>query len=262
MVTHLPARSVIPNRGAAIRASWLVQDLCGQSGSGQHQRCLCHTSRAGRPKTAKSTNSTAGRSLLHTLPPHVGHTGFGVRDSMWTRRGAPGSSSIPSTLTSGSPTSSSHMRIGFDSTGVLQTGRRRTPPDWQDPCYLPRTSTPRPFPKRQKCGNAHGETIGCDLRRPTERWHHVAAIMMRSLARVLGERAHSCTPTNVASSQPHSEVTATALSSCSNVTGRCSQLCVAAWPGTWEKPPFRGSPKSHGQSPGVRSAKNARLVNG
>jgi hypothetical protein len=46
-------------------------------------------------------------------------------------------------LTSGSPTSSSHTRIGLVSTGALPPDRRRTPSDWQGPCYPPRTPAPR-----------------------------------------------------------------------------------------------------------------------
>ncbi len=99
-------------------------DPCGHSESGQINRCLCHTSRLGRPKAGRSTSSTRERSFTHTGPPHPGQPGRVPRTSTWTRIGPPSSPSTLKTFTSGKPTSISHTRIVFVSTGVLQTGRR------------------------------------------------------------------------------------------------------------------------------------------
>ena len=75
----------------------------GQSASAQHQRRLCQMRRVGRPKTARSTSSTTGRSFTRAITPQVSHPGR----PLWSRRaaqGSPSSPSIPSTLTSGKPT--------------------------------------------------------------------------------------------------------------------------------------------------------------
>jgi len=74
-VAHRLARSVIASLGAAMRRSWLVHDPTGQASSGQHQRCLCHISRAGRPKQPRSTNSTTGRSFTHPSRAALGADG-------------------------------------------------------------------------------------------------------------------------------------------------------------------------------------------
>ncbi len=113
---------VIANLGAAILESWLVHDRRPHPGLGQVNRCLCHTSRAGRPNTGRSTNSTRRRSLTTPTEPQSGHDRDGCATSMCTLSGVV--SSTASTLTSGSPTSSSHMAIGSVITGVLQAGWR------------------------------------------------------------------------------------------------------------------------------------------
>jgi hypothetical protein len=136
-VTHRPARSVITNRGAAMWPAVSVKDPTAHAGAGHDHRCLCHTSRAGRPNAAMSTSSTGRWSFDHTGPPQPGHTGRSLRVWTCTRTGPPCSSSAPSTVTSPSPTRSSQIRVGSTITGVLGSGWRREPPDSQDPCTAP-----------------------------------------------------------------------------------------------------------------------------
>ena len=118
-VIERPTRSVIDFLGAAIAGETSVNDRPGQSGSTQTNLRLCHTVTTGRPKYTMSTRSTSRRSLGTASTPHTGQpTGAGIV-SMWT-------SSMPSsrrptarTETPGSPTSSSHLRVGSVSTGIL-----------------------------------------------------------------------------------------------------------------------------------------------
>ena len=72
-VTHRPARSVIATRAAAIRASCAVHDPTGHDPAEQAQRCLRHTSRAGRPKHGRSTSRTR-RTILHDDPAAAART--------------------------------------------------------------------------------------------------------------------------------------------------------------------------------------------
>jgi hypothetical protein len=98
-----------------------VHEPMAQSGSAQHQRTLCRTIRAERPKEAKSASSTAERSFTRAMTRQVGQpTGASPRDSMWMNNGWPERPKMPRTLTLGKPTSNSHMRIGFVSTEALQ----------------------------------------------------------------------------------------------------------------------------------------------
>jgi hypothetical protein len=124
-VTHRPTRSVITSRGAAIVRPSPVQEPTSHVGDGQHQRCLCHTSRAGRPKHGRSTSSTDGRPLLHAGAAHAEHAGRSTRCSTWTRMGWSSWSSTARTVTSGSPTRRSHMRVALVSTGAPRIERCR-----------------------------------------------------------------------------------------------------------------------------------------
>ena len=47
----------------------------GTPATGTNQRCLRHTSRAGRPKHGRSTSSTTGRSFTHATVPQSRHAG-------------------------------------------------------------------------------------------------------------------------------------------------------------------------------------------
>lgn len=118
-VTHRPARSVITNRAAAIAGAASVNEPVEHNGFGHAQRRLRHTNRVRLPKQARSTSSTAARSLAATAPPQPPQTGRPPRVSTCTPNGPPGRSPIASTFTSGRPTSSSHMRVGSSSTGAL-----------------------------------------------------------------------------------------------------------------------------------------------
>ena len=69
-VTHLPARSVNDKRGGAIRGFCSVHDPTGHAGAVHPHRYLRHPSRARRPNTGRSTNSTRGRSLTTAAVPH------------------------------------------------------------------------------------------------------------------------------------------------------------------------------------------------
>src|SRR5680860_494047 len=104
-----------------MRPSTPTHDPIGHDDTEQHQRCLRHTRRAGRPKHGRSTSSTSGRSFNHASLPHAGHSGRKLRCSTCNTIGAPASSTTPNTFTSGKPTSNSHTPIGFVSTGVLQS---------------------------------------------------------------------------------------------------------------------------------------------
>ena len=118
LTTQRPARSVRVMRGGAMRVSMIVHDPAGHAGSGQCQRCLRHTSRDGRPKQGRSTSSTQGRSLTHARTPQARHHAGSRRASMCTTIGSFDWSSTARTLTSGKPTSSSHMRVALVSTGA------------------------------------------------------------------------------------------------------------------------------------------------
>ena len=142
-VTHRPARSVITRRGAAIVETFSVNVATGHASVGHAHRNLRHASRVGLPKHGKSTSSTTGRSFTRNGPSQSGQVGGGARVSTWTRNGPSSMSSTPSTVTSGNPTRSAHMRVGSSSTGASPgSGRRKTPPDSQSPCLQPRTHTP------------------------------------------------------------------------------------------------------------------------
>ena len=89
-----------------------------QSASGQHQRRLYQMRRVGRPNEGRSISATSGRSFTEANDPQVGQP---TRTNLVSTRicsGRPGCSSMPSTFTSGKPTSSSHMRVGSVSTGA------------------------------------------------------------------------------------------------------------------------------------------------
>lgn len=104
------------------------------SRSGQHQRCLCQTSRAGWPKAGRSTSSTVGRFFTHATTPQDGQPAFTVRSSTCTTT-LVAVSSTPSTVTAGKPTSSSHMRVGSVSTrGSPELDDLRQPSSSQGPC--------------------------------------------------------------------------------------------------------------------------------
>ena len=111
-VAHRPARSVMTRRAAATVGASSVHEPVSQSSFGHDHRCLRHTSRQGRPNAGRSTSSTTGRSLIATAPPQPPQTGRCALVSMCTHNGPPTSSTIPSTVTAGSPTSSSHTRVG------------------------------------------------------------------------------------------------------------------------------------------------------
>ena len=77
---------------------------------------LFYLSNAGR-----STSTTARSPSDHNGPPQPPHGGLAARQRTCTRNGPPPSSPTLSTSTSPSPTNSSHMRVGSDSTGILQS---------------------------------------------------------------------------------------------------------------------------------------------
>jgi general stress protein YciG len=85
-VTHRPARSVIARRGGAIPGASSVHDPTRHHECGHRHRRLRHTNRAGRPKHARSTSSTTGRSFDHARDRSRHRT----RQSRSSRR-APGS---------------------------------------------------------------------------------------------------------------------------------------------------------------------------
>jgi hypothetical protein len=95
-----------------------LRDLLVVAGAGppapRHaHRNLRHTSTVGRPKQGRSANSTISRSLTTTGPSQPGHDGRQPRVSIQTRSPSP-ISVTSSTVTSGRPTSSSHIAIGSD----------------------------------------------------------------------------------------------------------------------------------------------------
>ena len=118
-VAHRAARAVNSALAGAISAAFSVALPAPQPPRGQRQRRLCHTSRTGRPNAGRSTSATGRSPSDHNGPPHPPHGGLGTRRRMRTRSGAPSLSSMPSTSTSPNPTSSSHMRVGSYSTGIL-----------------------------------------------------------------------------------------------------------------------------------------------
>ena len=88
-VAQRPARAVSLSRSGAIAGSCSVTVPASQRGCGQRHRRLCHTSRAGRPNAARSTNSTARSPSDHNGPPQPSQPGLGARRRMCTRSGAP-----------------------------------------------------------------------------------------------------------------------------------------------------------------------------
>src|SRR5690554_743162 len=72
-VTQRAARSVNRALRGAIVGSHTVQDPAGHSDWAHHQRCLCHTNLAGRPKHVMSTNTTAVVSFTLAFTPHSRH---------------------------------------------------------------------------------------------------------------------------------------------------------------------------------------------
>jgi hypothetical protein len=72
-VTPRPARSVIPSCGAAIAGCLPVHKPVRHETLGQPQRCLRQISRAPPEHRQVSTSWTAGRSLIATTPPQLGH---------------------------------------------------------------------------------------------------------------------------------------------------------------------------------------------
>jgi len=117
---------------------------------GQPKQRLCHTNRAGRPNTAKSTSSTSRWSLAHTADPQPGQVGRDQRASTCIRTALSSSSTAPSTVTYPRPTKSSQTRIRPTVTGVpgsVGVSNRQTR---RAPVPRPRSSTPDPLPPQTR----------------------------------------------------------------------------------------------------------------
>ena len=148
-VAHLPARSVIAAAGAAIRGSVSVNVTTEQPAFGQRHRRFDHTSRVRRPKHGRSASSTSSTSWAWTPPPQPGHTGRSARVVIAIRTNR-GHSPTPMTLTSGRPTSSSHMRVGSVSNRGSSIRMRKTHPESSSPCPRPGTpALPHPTPRSE-----------------------------------------------------------------------------------------------------------------
>jgi len=132
-VAQRAARVVSFSRGGAISESCSVTVPAEHSESGQRHRRLCHTNSTCRPNAGRSASTTSRSPSDHNRPPQPPHAGLGARQRMCTPSGAPASSSTPSTSTSPSPTNSSHTRVGFVSTGILQVLGWLTAPILGDP---------------------------------------------------------------------------------------------------------------------------------
>jgi hypothetical protein len=102
---------VIAARSTAMRASDSTNVTIRQVGFGHRHRCFNHTNRVRRPKHGRSASSTSSTPWRHTAPPQFGHDGRSARVETAIRRNS-GQSPTPFTFTSGSPTRSSHMRVG------------------------------------------------------------------------------------------------------------------------------------------------------
>ena len=113
----------------------------------QCHRNLCRTKRVGRPK--RQIDKGDHRTVTRASTPHSEHPGRRVRVSTWMDNGAPTSSSRPSTVTSGKPTSSSHMRVGSVTTGVLSLRSSRNL-RLVDPRYASWIPPVRPHPARPR----------------------------------------------------------------------------------------------------------------
>ncbi len=100
-----------------------------QSLLGHLHLCLCHASRAGRPKLGRSTSSASRLPSDHNLPPHPAHDGRAVRYRTLNLNGPPRSSSTLNTSTSPTPTNNSHMPIGSHTTPILQSQWMAYDPD-------------------------------------------------------------------------------------------------------------------------------------
>jgi hypothetical protein len=155
-VTQRPARAVITNLVEPILGSRSVHDPVAQLGSGHCQRRLTHRSRVGRPNAGRSTSTTGSRSLTVARDPHDRHRSADAsRVSISTVSGTVGlGSATPRTVTAGSPTSNSHMRVASVSTGVLSRAGSSTTTASQGPCAVQLNQPPRSYPKRRHTGRS------------------------------------------------------------------------------------------------------------
>ena len=138
-VSQRPARWVTEQRCPAIRWSLVVHDRCGHSGSGHVRRTLCQASTTGLPNAGRSVSLTTRWPLIQPRAPQVGQSCCQCSGEPTCTTNGPASprDSTPRTTTSGRPTSSSHIRVGSVSTGVLPVQGSWSKPTLAGP--LPRT---------------------------------------------------------------------------------------------------------------------------
>ena len=98
-----------------------AEDCCDPPTGARHMFTRRAHSLAGLPNAGRSTSTTARSPSDHNGPPQPPHGGLAARQRTCTRNGPPPSSPTLSTSTSPSPTTSSHMRVGSYSTGILQS---------------------------------------------------------------------------------------------------------------------------------------------
>jgi len=139
--------SLYETQGDSMRSLVSTKVTTSQFGFGQRHLDLDHTSRVRRPKHARSTSSTSTSSSCHNPPPHPRHDCLAARVVISIRNHL-GQSPTPLMLTSGSPTSNSHMRVGSvsnrgssNSDGVRHRQIRRAPVSRLGPTSTTRTHT-------------------------------------------------------------------------------------------------------------------------
>ena len=165
-VAHRPARSVIAARSSrrcGHRTSTKVTTR--HAGFGHRHRCFDQTKRVRRPKHGRSDQFDLDAAVAPHHGRHSPDTAAASARVVIAIRNQCGQSPTPFTLTSGRPTSSSHMRVGLvsnrgssDSGCVEHTQIRGAPARARGPStYI----TPRSDPKRPTSphseGHFHGE---------------------------------------------------------------------------------------------------------
>ena len=104
---------------------------------GHRQRCLRHTSRAGRPKHGRSTSSTGGRSFTATAPPQPAHD----RPSAASLDVRPRAAHRPRSTTPSTSRGQANQQLAHARRVHLHRGSPELdgvePSNSQGPCYVP-----------------------------------------------------------------------------------------------------------------------------
>ncbi len=146
-VTHRAALDVNSARSGPIPGSCSTNDPTPHPGCGHIQRRFRHRNRTGRPNAGRSTNTTVRYPSEHTRLPQPPQTGRGRRERITTTNGSsPPPSSTPTRSTLPRPTSSSHMRVGSASTGVLLPRMCFSTADYGGPLLTSGGFQPRKIP--------------------------------------------------------------------------------------------------------------------